>query len=313
VLWANGIPAPGATLSAIRTEALVLERDQPSEAACVRQAKAIINAAQSDFVGKINNWFDQTMSRVTQRYGAYARFITVLSAAIVAFSLQFDSLELLRRLSIDSSLRASLVDEAKVQQTRVEALTTAQSDELAAAKAKRDEIDATLVKLRAPSLAILPDHLLWQPVPEARLPRNPLWTHQYPQRYELIAGGGSYPVTPRWQEEFFTDLKVAIDASGAPVTTSIEKNGVDVVFITAEPAQVRVCANEEKDEKGTCTDTMARGFREVAEVSLAFSGTWRAREPGTAIVLAIDDETPVPVVLECTETDPPKALKALAA
>src|SRR5215510_13373465 len=63
MLAANGIHNPDATLDKIRVKAQQLERDKPQEAAHVRQAEAILRASQSNFVGTINSWFDQTMAR----------------------------------------------------------------------------------------------------------------------------------------------------------------------------------------------------------------------------------------------------------
>ena len=39
-----------------------------------------------------------------------------------------------------------------------------EQDEIQLARARREEIEANLTKLRDPSLAILPDHFIWQPV-----------------------------------------------------------------------------------------------------------------------------------------------------
>lgn len=314
VLRWNGIPLPAQALSEIRTRAQRLEHDSPNLAAHVRQAQAIIHAAQSDFVGKINNWFDQTMQRVTQRYGAYARVVTIASAAVVAFAVQIDSLDLLRRLSVDSTLRNALLTEAKDQQERInklsEAATTSSAasdagaqkphigvsgaaetkDEIETAKAKRAEIDATLAKLRAPGLAILPDHFVWQRVPQARLERNPLWTSPYPTRYELVAGGGTYQITPRWRKDLLVDLKAALDTSGAPVTTTIEHAGTDIVLIASELVELHLCTqkdvNEEKaakageqkkpqKDKNACqTHNLATPLVDVAEVRLALRDSW---------------------------------------
>jgi len=314
VLRWNGIPLPAQTLSAIRARAQTLEHNSPSLAAHVRQAQAIIYAAQSDFVGKINNWFDQTMQRVTQQYSAYARVVTIASAAVVVFAVQIDSLDLLRRLSVDSALRNALLTEAKDQQERINKLAEAaktsaaasdageqkpqvgalgvaeMKDEIETAKAKRAEIDATLAKLRAPGLAILPDHFVWQRVPQARLERNPLWTSPYPTRYELVAGGGTYQITPRWRKDLLVDLKAAIDTSGAPVTTTIEHAGTDIVLIASELIELHLCTqkdvNEEKaakageqkkpqKDKNACqTHNLATPLVDVAEVRLALRESW---------------------------------------
>ena len=300
--------------------AQTLEHDSPSLAAHVRQAQAIIHAAQSDFVGKINNWFDQTMQRVTQQYSAYARVVTIVSAAVVVFAVQIDSLDLLRRLSVDSTLRNALLTEARDQQERINKLSEAAKtssvasdsgdqkpqagvpgsaetkDEIERAKAKRAEIDATLAKLRAPGLAILPDHFVWQRVPQARLERDPLGTSPYPARYELVAGGGTYQITPRWRKDLLVELKTAIDTSGAPVTTTIEHAGTDIVLIASEPVELHLCTqkhvNEEKEakqektakagepkkpqkDKNACqTHNLATPLVDVAEVSLALRESW---------------------------------------
>ena len=125
VLARNGVPFPGRTLAAIRQRAQELERAQPTEAAHLRQTKAIIDCARCDFVGKINNWFDQAMSRVAARYTLWARSVTVLGALVVALVMRVDSLELLRRLSVDDALRTALVEEAKTQESRIEKLRQA--------------------------------------------------------------------------------------------------------------------------------------------------------------------------------------------
>jgi hypothetical protein len=222
----NGIPNPGTALADIRAEAQRLEKEKPDLAAHIRATEAIITAAKSDFVGRINAWFDQSMDRVSQRYGMAARIVTVFGALVVAFAIQMDSLDLLRRLSVDDKLRASLLEEAKAQQVRIDQLNKAgtpgqNKDELEAAKTMRDEIQSDLGKLRTPQMAILPDHFIWQRVPQARLMHNPAWKPPYPTRLELVVGSNTYIVTPRWQRGVLADLESAIHDVNAPVSTSL--------------------------------------------------------------------------------------------
>lgn len=234
----NGIPDPSKALAGIRAEAQRLEKDEPEKAAHVRAAEAIITAAKSDYVGRINDWFDQTMDRVTQRYGMQARVVTVLAALLVALSIQVDSLDLLRRLSVDDKLRESLLHEAKDQQERIDQLAKNQQqnkDELDVAKASRDEMQANLAKLRSPQMAILPDHFIWQQVPQARLVRNPMWRATYPAKFELVLGSTSYTITPRWHRDPLLEIKDAIDESKAPVSTEI-KYGEAAKLLTAKKA-----------------------------------------------------------------------------
>jgi hypothetical protein len=237
-LAANGIPSPGKALSDIRAASQALEKNEPGAAANLRATEAIITAAKSDFVGKINYWFDQTMDRITQRYAFRARIVTVFGAAIVAFAIQFDSVDLLRRLSTDAKLRESLLSEATAQQGQIDKIDgskaanpkTVQPD-LEIAKSKRNEIEQNLAKLRAPGLAIFPDHFIWQSLPQARLIRGESWKRPYADRLELALGEAVFEIEPRWRKDPLTDLKTAIDGSGAPVTTSIEWNGDDYELI----------------------------------------------------------------------------------
>ena len=132
VLAMNGILDAGATLKALRAATQRLEKDQPSEAAHVRNTIAIVETAQSELVGKITQWFDAASARATQQYAAEARAITVVAALLVALGLQLDAAKLLNRLSVDPEFRAAMVKEAEAQDKRVdEAKKTA---EAAAAK-----------------------------------------------------------------------------------------------------------------------------------------------------------------------------------
>src|SRR6185503_816394 len=109
---ANGVAEPELTLKNIRQYALRLEKSSPELSHMARQNLAILHAAESDLVGKINNWFDQTMDRTAQRFTASTRAITFVGAIIVAFGLQVDTPALVNRLAADDHLRAQFVAEA---------------------------------------------------------------------------------------------------------------------------------------------------------------------------------------------------------
>lgn len=230
VLRNNDLPDPGRALSDIRDAAQTLELTEPAKSANERLTRAILMCAQSSFVGRINNWFDQAMDRTTAEYKFRAQLITVGAALVVATVVQLDSIDLLQRLSTDSKLRESLVQQAGTLQKRVEdqqkrvdeppkgASTTGSKDELQNAKAQRDEIEGNLAKMRDPQLAILPDHFLWQRLPQGRLMNNPKLPSS--PRLELVAGGRLYPLAPRWTSDPLTDVEAVIRNSGAPVKTS---------------------------------------------------------------------------------------------
>ena len=115
-LATGGITDPSQTLKNVRALALELETARPDLAVQARQAIAILQEAKSDFVAQINNWFDQSMDRATQRFTFSTRAVTFAGAAIVALALQVDTVSLVNRLSHDAELREVLVRTAAAQQ-----------------------------------------------------------------------------------------------------------------------------------------------------------------------------------------------------
>jgi hypothetical protein len=108
----NGIKDPAATLNNVRAVALQLEATNPQLGSDARQALALLEAGRSDLVGKVHNWFDQTMDRVAMRFTATTRAVTFGAAVLVAVGLQVDTVGLVNRLSADDVLRAAFVQQA---------------------------------------------------------------------------------------------------------------------------------------------------------------------------------------------------------
>jgi len=112
----NGIADPDATLRNVRTAALHIEAATPHLASDVRQTIALLQEAKSDLVGKVHNWFDQTIDRVAQRFTAETRVLTFIGAALLSVALQVDTLSLVNRLSADDILRQAFVNTATTVQ-----------------------------------------------------------------------------------------------------------------------------------------------------------------------------------------------------
>ena len=112
-LTSNGIQDPAATLKSVRTLAMQLEKSSPELSHTMRQNMALLQEAESDLIAKINNWFDQTMDRTSQRFTASTRAVTFAASFIVAFGLQVDTPNLVNRLAADDKLREALVAEAQ--------------------------------------------------------------------------------------------------------------------------------------------------------------------------------------------------------
>ena len=107
-----GIPNPGATLDSIRIVSMRMEAARPELATHVREAIAVIEQAESQFVARLNGGFDQTMERVSHSFANYSRLWAIAISVFLAFLLQLDSFRLLNRLAMDDALRNSLVQQA---------------------------------------------------------------------------------------------------------------------------------------------------------------------------------------------------------
>lgn len=108
-LVANGIPDPAAVLESIRNALIELERSNPEMSQGARASVAILTHAASDFLSKVNGWFDQTIDRVSDLFTAQIRTVTAIIAVLLAFVLHLDAIGLINRLAVDDELRMQLV------------------------------------------------------------------------------------------------------------------------------------------------------------------------------------------------------------
>lgn len=116
-----GIANPAQTLDNVRMFALQLEKSNPEMAADARHSIALLQEASSNYLGKINFWFDQTMDRVSSRFTFNARVWTLVSATIVALVLQLDTVSLVNKLAMDDKMREKFVELATNVQKRIDA------------------------------------------------------------------------------------------------------------------------------------------------------------------------------------------------
>ena len=111
-LGRNQIADPQKVIENVRSVALQLERSNPELSNNARYAMAFLQEADSKFLAKINGWFDQTIDRVSDRYTNSTRIVTFAGSIVIALILQLDTAQLVNRLSADSALRNSLVEQA---------------------------------------------------------------------------------------------------------------------------------------------------------------------------------------------------------
>jgi hypothetical protein len=91
-----------AVLEAIEREGLTAA--SADEAGVAKAATTVLPRA-----AVIENWFDRSMDRVSQRFGTKCRAWTVAFALIVAFGVELDTFQLLTKLSVDPQSRAELI------------------------------------------------------------------------------------------------------------------------------------------------------------------------------------------------------------
>jgi hypothetical protein len=101
------------TLQNVQSFALQLELAHPELTNAARARIAMLQEANSQFLAKINLWFDQTMDRVSDRFTANTRYVTFAAGLAIALVLQLDTAALVSRLSTDQALRDSLVSRAQ--------------------------------------------------------------------------------------------------------------------------------------------------------------------------------------------------------
>jgi hypothetical protein len=57
----------------------------------------------SDFVARVNSWFDQTIDRVSEGSRKHTHRVTVVAAFVVVLAVQLDIIAVVDGLSIDAS------------------------------------------------------------------------------------------------------------------------------------------------------------------------------------------------------------------
>ncbi|SFM91476.1 hypothetical protein [Nitrosomonas communis] len=117
IMAANGITNPEQTLGNVRMFALQLEKSYPEMASNVRHNLALMEHANSQFLAKINSKFDLIIDRVSERFTFNARIMTFFCAALVAVTVQLDTITLVNRFAMDEATRAAIVNAAITTQS----------------------------------------------------------------------------------------------------------------------------------------------------------------------------------------------------
>lgn len=108
----GGISDPDQALKNVRSVALQLEASNPELSNHLRESLAILREVPSDFVARVNSWFDQTIDRVSQRFTQYTHWVTLGVSLFVVLVVQLDIIAIANRLWIDDQFRSVVVSKA---------------------------------------------------------------------------------------------------------------------------------------------------------------------------------------------------------
>jgi hypothetical protein len=119
----GGITDPEQTLKNIRALGLQLEAANPEFPSHIRDGLAILHEASSDFVARVDFWFDQTIDRVSQRFTHSTHWITLSVSVAVVLTVQLDIVAVADRLFLDDQTRNAIVAEATRQYSQANVKT----------------------------------------------------------------------------------------------------------------------------------------------------------------------------------------------
>jgi hypothetical protein len=117
ILASNGIADADQTLKAVRNRVMELEKAAPDLSNAQRMTQALLDHAASDFLAKLNGWFDQTIDRVNDTFNLRTRLVGFGVAIVVAVVLQLNALGVINHLSTDDVTRAQAVKLAVAEQS----------------------------------------------------------------------------------------------------------------------------------------------------------------------------------------------------
>lgn len=120
ILADGGIRDPGQALKNVRALALQIEASNPEISNQMRDGLAILHEARSDFVARVNSWFDNTIDRVSQRFTSYTHWITLAISVVVVVAVQLDIIAVCDRLWIDDQFRSAVVGDISKQFAKVD-------------------------------------------------------------------------------------------------------------------------------------------------------------------------------------------------
>jgi len=113
----------------------------PAQASKMATTFALVEGKTRKFGSEMTAWFEMIMSRTTDRFVTQTRYSTMFFALVLSLGLQIDTLEIIKTLSTDTELRASLLQNASQTMSRAEAILSRESIAVAALKSIQQDVD----------------------------------------------------------------------------------------------------------------------------------------------------------------------------
>lgn len=179
-------PTAGLEPDQARAVRAQFQRLFPDEAAKVDAALDLVDAKASELSATVDAWFDSVMNRTTDRFIAHTRIVTVGLSLGLAVVLQVDSLAILRQLSTDAELRASLVAVADQTIADADAMLSETSIAAAAVDAIADSLPGGDTLQLPASLVTRDEGRRWISARFAGVPRLDQRIVEYEESFDSI-------------------------------------------------------------------------------------------------------------------------------
>jgi hypothetical protein len=251
-LAANGIEDPDKVLTAVRRAVTELEKVSPEMSHSARLNLALLHHAASDYLSKLNSWFDQTVDRVSELFTRRIRVVTALVALALAFFLQLDSVGLINRLSVDDELRNELVQKAVAKQEAWQAQVESGQAGLARLAQAQAADPTTVAEGQTPPEPLADVRRTIEEVGVVTLPRDfSQWRHGW---WESDGRGGGF----RWPFLLGVLLSAALLSLGAPFWYATLGNLLKLRSLIARKDEAQRVERQTTQVPGVVTTVEAR-------------------------------------------------------
>lgn len=252
-----GVADPAQAAREVRANLIEFEGANTGQPSQVWHTQALIRTNLGDLTGRVFAWYDNSMERVTEFFSLEAKVVTSLLALTLCVLIQLDSVDLLQRLSQDEKLRAALLAKAEVAKKSYEQVLVTipatgdqkkDDDQRKEVEAKRTQaeqaIRESVVALRDPKAAVIPEYFLWQEVTQLQIDRVPEGSDDPPAYLLLRLDQREFKVEipGNCLARFPECAAGAVQKMAAPVEVYQDPKGLTIVARSVDVADIQLTA-----------------------------------------------------------------------